>query len=70
MKQQHYKKRSFNKTEYFNEWEYKQALSTILVNPVKAERLYREYLEKYPLDCCAYGDYAYLLIILRKFDKR
>lgn len=68
MRQQHYKKRVFNRTEYFNEWEYKQALEMILINPVKAEFLYREYIEKYPLDSCAYGDYAYVLMILRKFD--
>lgn len=69
MKQQHNKKRTFCKTTYFNEWEYKHALSLISFNPVKAETLYKEYLEKYPLDCCAYGDLAYVLIILRKFDE-
>lgn len=69
MKQQNGKKRFFNKTIYFNEWEYKQALELITVNPEKAEVLYREYIEKYPLDSCAYGDYAYVLMILRKFDE-
>jgi len=69
MKQHHGKKRIFNKLAYYNEWEYKKALDMILVNPMKAEILYKEYLEKYPLDCCAYGDYAYVLIILRKFDE-
>ena len=69
MKQQQYKNRIFNKLAYFNEWEYKQALGMITVNPEKSELLYREYIEKYPLDSCAYGDYAYVLMILRRFDE-
>lgn len=63
------KKKTFNKTEYFNEREYKQALAMITINPEKAAFLYKNYLEKYPTDSCAYSDYAYVLIILRRFEE-
>jgi len=66
---QHHKKKELNKTVYFEEWEYKQAISLIKTNPIEAEKKLREYLTQYPLDYGTYSDYAYVLIILGKFKE-
>lgn len=55
------------KNRYFNEWEFKQAISLIETNPLVSKLKLAEYLQKYPKDCSAYTYYASVLITLGEF---
>ena len=57
------------KKKYFDNWKFEQALSCINDNPLKAKLMYKEYIEKYPKDYCAYSFLASALITLGEFDE-
>ena len=63
-----YMKSKFIKKDYFNHYEFMQALSIEKTDPYEALNRYKEYLEKYPEDYTTYTYYATLLITVRKFD--
>ena len=54
-------------TNFFNKWEFRQALNLAETNPVEAKTLYEEYLKKYPKDYSAYPYYCTVLVTLGEF---
>jgi len=55
------------KNKYYNEWEFKQAISFIETNPLISKLKLEKYLEKYSQDYSAYIYYISVLITLGEF---
>ena len=64
-----YMKNEIAKKDYFNRYEFMQALSIERTDPYEALNRYQVYLEKYPKDYAAYTYYATLLTTLRKYNE-
>ena len=64
-----YMKDEIAKKDYFNRYEFMQALSIERIDPYEALNRYQVYLEKYPKDYAAYTYYATLLTTLRKYNE-
>lgn len=56
------------RNEYYDKWEFDNALELCDKNPYEAEKKFEEYLRKYPKDYSAYIYYIYTQIILGKFE--
>lgn len=57
------------KNRYFDEWEFKQAISILESNPARAKIELQQYIEKYPQDYSAYIYYISSLITLGEFEE-
>jgi len=57
------------KNNYFNSWEFSNAVSIAKNDPIEALARYEEYSKKYPKDYTAYPYYASTLITLGKFKE-
>ena len=57
------------KNRYYDEWEFKQALSFIETNPLIANLKFKNYLKKYPTDYSAQIFYISTLITLGNFEE-
>lgn len=53
---------------YYDDWEYKRAMSTASNDPYSGVIQLKEYLEKYPLDYTTYPYYISALITIGQFD--
>lgn len=55
--------------EYYDKYEFINALDTSESNPLEAKKLFEEYLEKYPEDYSAYTFYCSILVTLGQFKE-
>ena len=55
--------------DFFNKYEFKEAIDSIKIDPYLSRELFEKYLEKYPKDYCAYSYYASVLLLLGDLDK-